>query len=149
MSQIVDFYYNKTLFITGCTGFLGKCIVEKLLRVCNVKCIYLLIRTKQSITPENRIIEYFNVELFDMLKIEVPDYKNKIFLVSGDLMDDCIIKNQQVIEEVYENVDIVFHVAANVKFDAPLNDAINMNVLGTKKIVELCKNMKKNKVFFY
>ena len=32
--KIKEFYKNKTIMITGCTGFIGKVILEKLLRVC-------------------------------------------------------------------------------------------------------------------
>ena len=61
--QIRDFYRDKTLLITGCTGFLGmsrlvticsmafigKVVLEKILRVLpDVKKIYLLTRPKVS-----------------------------------------------------------------------------------------------------
>ena len=32
MANIGDFYRDKTVFITGGTGFIGKIIIEKLLR---------------------------------------------------------------------------------------------------------------------
>ena len=33
-SEIADFYKNKSVFITGATGFIGKQLVEKLVRSC-------------------------------------------------------------------------------------------------------------------
>jgi len=41
-----------------------------------------------------------------------------------------------------EEVSVVFHSAATVKFDEKLKLSINVNVQGTKRIVELCKRMK-------
>lgn len=41
-----------------------------------------------------------------------------------------------------ENVSIVFHVAATVRFDEPIHDAIIKNVRGTREIVLLARQMK-------
>ena len=54
--SISDFYTEKTVFITGATGFLGKIVIEKLLRACPlVKKIYLLTRTRRGVKPQQRI----------------------------------------------------------------------------------------------
>lgn len=49
MNSISDFYVGKTVFITGVTGFMGKVLLEKLLRSCwQVKKVYVLIRPKKG-----------------------------------------------------------------------------------------------------
>lgn len=48
--------------------------------------------------------------------------------------------------EKLTNVDIVFHSAATVRFTEKLNDAIELNTLGTIKVIELCREMKNLKV---
>ena len=45
-SPIKDFLRNKSVFLTGATGFLGKLMIQKLL-VCDVKEIFLLTRPKK------------------------------------------------------------------------------------------------------
>lgn len=45
-----------------------------------------------------------------------------------------------------ENVSVVFHVAASVRFDEPIRDATIMNVRGTREVVQLAKQMKHLKV---
>ena len=40
-----------------------------------------------------------------------------------------------------ESVNIVFHVAATVRFNEPLNVAVNVNTKGTVRIIELCKEL--------
>lgn len=47
--SIAQFYSGKSILITGATGFMGKVLVEKLLRDCSeVKCIYILVRMKRG-----------------------------------------------------------------------------------------------------
>lgn len=43
-----QFYQNKAIFLTGGTGFLGKVILEKLLRTCQVDTLYILVRSKKG-----------------------------------------------------------------------------------------------------
>lgn len=48
-ASVAEFYGGKNVLITGATGFMGKVLVEKLLRDCGqVKCIYILVRMKRG-----------------------------------------------------------------------------------------------------
>lgn len=56
--SIPEFYSGRSVFITGATGFLGKILVEKLLRSCpDIKCLYLLIRPKKGKDSQERLEE--------------------------------------------------------------------------------------------
>lgn len=58
ISQIENYFSGSTVFVTGGTGFLGKLITEKLLRICtDVRKIYLLIRSKNDKSIEKRFAE--------------------------------------------------------------------------------------------
>ena len=58
--DIVDEFYNDSvILITGGTGFIGKVLVEKLLRSFNIKKIYLLVRSKNNLTVDERIQDFF------------------------------------------------------------------------------------------
>ena len=62
--DIEEFYAGKTVFITGGTGFLGKVLLEKLLRSCpRVKKVYLLVRSKKNVSPTQRIKELLDTEV--------------------------------------------------------------------------------------
>jgi fatty acyl-CoA reductase len=54
MATIQDFYRDRNIFLTGASGFLGKQILEKLLRSCNVNCVYILVRPKRGKSSEER-----------------------------------------------------------------------------------------------
>lgn len=58
MSEISEFYKGKNLFITGGTGFLGICLIEKILRtIPDVGKVYLLMRPKKNKEISERLEE--------------------------------------------------------------------------------------------
>ena len=63
-SEIAQYYVGKSIFMTGATGFLGKALVEKLLRECSgLKSIYLLVRKKKEKSASERVDELFNCKV--------------------------------------------------------------------------------------
>ena len=45
-----------------------------------------------------------------------------------------------------KNVSIVFHSAATLDFEANLKTTYEINLLGTRRVIELCKSLPKFKV---
>lgn len=64
-SDISEWYAGRSVLVTGATGFMGKVLVEKLLRSCpKLRKIYILIRTKKGIAPDQRLQkEILNAEV--------------------------------------------------------------------------------------
>ena len=53
-TKIASFYNDLTILVTGATGFLGKALVEKLLRTCDPAKVYILVRSKKGVDSEKR-----------------------------------------------------------------------------------------------
>nr|XP_023024325.1 fatty acyl-CoA reductase wat-like [Leptinotarsa decemlineata] len=148
-SQIQSFYKHRNVFITGGTGFMGKVLIEKLLRSTEVSTLYLLIREKKGKNIHTRIDEIFDDVVFDTLKRECPKFKHRIEAIPGDCsmsgLGICMTDRQTLISKI----DIVFHVAATVKFDESLNLAYTINVNGTKEVVDFARQMMNLKSLIY
>lgn len=52
-------------------------------------------------------------------------------------------------KELIENTNIIFHMAATLKLEANLKDAIQFNTLGTKRVLEIAKKMLKLEIMLH
>ncbi|KFM76183.1 putative fatty acyl-CoA reductase, partial [Stegodyphus mimosarum] len=196
ISPVAKFYGDRSILITGATGFMGKVLVEKLLRSCSsIKTIYLLLRPKDGQEPKQRLDELLKAknmrrvfpllsqsihsqasieyscnsnkafcshidslkaqvvcaksgywvrkyhEIFERVKNEQPSTISKLVAIHGDLTLPGLGISPSDVNLLISNVSIVFHSAATVKFDEPLKRSVDMNVLGTRRLVELCHKM--------
>lgn len=140
--SIPEFYNGRSIFITGGTGFMGKVLVEKLLRSCpGIKNIYLLIRPKRGQEINLRLSEILNGPLFDKLRKERPNDLNKIIPIHGDITSEELGISEPDQALLSRTVSVVFHSAATVKFDEKLKLSVTINMLGTKRLVQLCQRM--------
>ncbi|CAH1107543.1 unnamed protein product [Psylliodes chrysocephalus] len=141
-TPIQKFYKNTNVFITGGTGFLGKILIEKLLRSTEVNTIFLLIRCKTENDIKSRCEKIFDSEVFNKLKQHNANFKQKIQPVEGDCALSGLGLKSTDRNELINNVNIVFHIAATVKIEGNLKYSFNINVNGTKDVLDLARDMK-------
>lgn len=166
-TSVKDFYRDRSIFITGGTGFMGKVLVEKLLRSCpDIKNIYLLMRPKKGQNVQERLQEllnapviispcfcvtekifeklklYFSRQLFEKLRRDSPNELSKIIPVAGDVTEPELGISANDQDMLIRSVSVVFHSAATVKFDEALKLSVTINMLGTKRLVQLCHRMR-------
>lgn len=141
--SITKFYDGSRIFLTGATGFIGKALLEKLLRSCDgISTIYLLIRTKRGIGVEQRFKELVKSPAFDRIREKKPEYFDKIKVISGDVTMPNLGLSDQDRQTIINNVTIAFHSAATVRFNENLKEAFILNTLGTKQVMQLCHEIK-------
>ncbi|XP_033646092.1 fatty acyl-CoA reductase 1-like isoform X1 [Asterias rubens] len=150
MPSIAEFFADKSIFVTGATGFIGKVLVEKLLRSCPaVKEIFLLVRPKAGQAAKSRIEDITSCKMFDKLKNEQPDSLKKLVVVEGDIQEPNLGISEEDTARLHNEVSVVYHSAATVKFDEKLSLALKLNVGSVQKMVALCHGMKKLEVLVH
>lgn len=80
-------------------------------------------------------------QLFDNVRAMCPGVLLKLVAVEGDIMLPGLGLSQAATDMLAAEVSVVFHAAATVKFDEAIKLSLQMNVLGVKRMVELCHKM--------
>ncbi|EHB12907.1 Fatty acyl-CoA reductase 1 [Heterocephalus glaber] len=143
MVSIPEYYEGKNVLLTGATGFLGKVLLEKLLRSCpKVKSVYVLVRQKAGLTPQERVEEVLSGKLFDRLRDENPDFREKIVAINSELTQPKLALSEEDKEVIIDSTNIIFHCAATVRFNENLRDAVQLNVIATRQLILLAQQMK-------
>jgi 1-acyl-sn-glycerol-3-phosphate acyltransferase len=155
MSKIQEFFTDKTALITGTTGFLGKALLEKMLRALpDLRRIYLLIRAKQRTNRSKPAAQRFRTEvlrssIFNTLRAELGDrfeeyVDSKVRVVEGDLTEPQLGLSPEDYHRLTQEVQVYVNSAATVEFDERLDLAINLNTFGPRRTLEFahaCKRL--------
>lgn len=146
---IPEFYTGREIFITGGSGFIGKVLIEKLLRSCpGIKNIFVLLRPKKGKSIDERLENIIDIPLFNLLRVHNPDFYTKITPVSGDMSELRLGLSDKDVSRL-RNVSIIFHSAASVRFDDTLKYAVLLNTRGTREIMELATTLQNIKLVMH
>lgn len=119
MTEVQQFYDGKCLLVTGATGFVGKFLLEKILRSCNPSRVYVLIRKKKGVSSEQRLRNFLQKEPVFHFRSLDPEAVGKVVAIDGDIEEERIFSNEEDLHQILDNVDIVIHSAATVRFNDP------------------------------
>mgnify|MGYP000259348948 CR=1 FL=1 len=89
------------------------------------------------------------LQLFDTLKCNNPENLTKIIPLKGDCLELNLGLSTDDHKLLIEEVSVVFHGAANVRFGEPLKSAILLNTRGTREMMLLSRSMKQLRVRNY
>uniref|UniRef100_A0A1B0FI19 Fatty acyl-CoA reductase n=1 Tax=Glossina morsitans morsitans TaxID=37546 RepID=A0A1B0FI19_GLOMM len=146
----MDYYNGSTIFVTGATGFVGKTLLEKLLwSFAQIKCIYILIREKNGKTAEQRFHDFRAHKIFGRLRLQQPNNLNKLKFLAGNIEKENLGLSQADKTRLSQEVNIIFHSAATVRFNERLKVAAQVNAIATWNLLEFCKQMPLLKSFVY
>jgi alcohol-forming fatty acyl-CoA reductase len=146
---IPEFYAGKDIFITGGSGFIGKVLIEKLIRSCpDIKTIFVLMRLKKGKTIDERIKDLTRFSLFDVLRTFNPEFEQKLVAIPGDVSVLNLGLSPESVEKM-KNVSIIFHSAATVKFDDTLKYAVLINTRGTREVMKFAESLTEIKLVMH
>jgi alcohol-forming fatty acyl-CoA reductase len=144
-AMIAESLAGKRIAVTGSTGFVGTALVERLLRSVPDCSLVLLIRpSKRHDATERARREIFKNNCFDRLRAEISAESAETFdemiarrvvSVGGDVSTDGLGLSDAD-RAVFATVDVVIHSAAAVSFDSPLDQAVEINLLGPTRIAD-------------
>uniref|UniRef100_A0A8C6LHA7 Fatty acyl-CoA reductase n=1 Tax=Nothobranchius furzeri TaxID=105023 RepID=A0A8C6LHA7_NOTFU len=150
MASIPEYYAGKSVLITGATGFMGKVLVEKLLRSCpEVKALYILVRPKAGQSMKQRVSDMMKCKLFDRVREDNPDFHQKIIPISSELTQPGLSISSEDVAKLTACINIVFHCAATIRFDEPLKHALQLNVIATQQLLSLAQQMHHLEAFIH
>jgi nucleoside-diphosphate-sugar epimerase len=147
---------GRAVLVTGGTGFLGKVLVEKLLRcVPQVRRVLVLVRPAGGAAdPSASARERFESEVcaspvFAALARQLGSADavralcaSKLEAVAGDVTLAGLGLSAAALASLRAaRPEVVFHCAASVNFDDPLDEALRLNAAGAVAVVELARSL--------
>jgi HAD superfamily hydrolase (TIGR01490 family) len=131
---LADRLAGRRILLTGVTGFLGQVVFERLLRDFSDTAITLLVRSRQNQSGRARVEYLLRKPAFGPLRERMGEIgllralDDRVVVVEGDFSKD--------VPELPSGIDVVFHCAAAVSFDPPIDEGFQTNLLGAMNLYE-------------
>lgn len=131
---------GKTVLLTGVTGFMGKVVLEQLMRrsaELQIETVYVLIRRKRGTSPAKRFrYEVLASECFSRL---ADDWERRVEVVAGELTEPRCGLSAEAYERVTDKTTHIIHCAASVDFHLPIAQAASANITSALNMLQLAR----------
>ena len=95
----------------------------------------------------NAFLPFF--QMFKRINEEKPEVLKKIVPIFGDITQQNFGLSDEQLAKIIQESEIVFHMAASLKLEQTLKFNVDMNLVGTKHAIDICKQMPKLMVFIH
>jgi thioester reductase-like protein len=122
---------NGAILLTGATGFVGMELLARYLERTDRR-IHALVRAADASEAEERLGSTL-VRLFG----RSDAYRGRVRALPGDIEEEGLGLDRATRMQVAQETEDIMHAAASVSFSLPLPQAREVNVAGTKRLLEL------------
>lgn len=139
---------HSCILITGATGFLGKVVLEEVLRrrdELHLKRVYVLVRKKKGRDPQSRFDKEIGASpCFEKLP---RNWSSIVEAIEGDVTQDrCGIVDEKKYLKVCLELTHIINCAADVSFETPIKEAVTANVTTSvcvHRLAQECPNLRR------
>ena len=129
---------GRRIAITGATGFLGTALTERVLRCLPETEVVVVVRPGRRGAKERADRDLLRNNCFDRLRSELgerfdAEAARRVIPLAGDVTLDGLGLDDEG-RELLSTCSTVVHSAATVSFDAPLDAAVEVNLLGPSRV---------------
>lgn len=128
------------VLLTGCTGFVGKVVLEELMRrreELGIEQVTLLIRPRRRRSAAERFEH--NVSASKCFSLLDPGWKRFCRPVAGDMLGRDLGMSGEEASLLCDELTHIIHCAASVKFDLPIAEAATINISGALNVLDFAK----------
>jgi len=128
---------GRTILVTGASGALGPHLLAELLRYEDNDQIVALLRPGPGWASR---IQDLRVAVSELTKSDSGhrvDVVERLHPIAADIRRDDLGLEGRDRDHLSNQVDVIIHAAANTRFAAPLSDLRDVNVDGTRRVLEL------------
>jgi len=123
------------ILLTGATGFLGSHILNELLQNTQ-SCIYCLVHEDSDSLAENRLKQTVSFYCGDKY---LSYFGKRIVVLSGDITKENLGLTREGYERLGNIVNNIIHSAVTVKYSGDYSLIENVNVFGTRRMIDFAK----------
>jgi HAD superfamily phosphoserine phosphatase-like hydrolase len=129
---------GRRIAITGATGFLGTALTERVLRCLPATDVVLVVRPGRRGARERVERDVLRNDCFQRLRRQLgarfdDETARRVTAVAGDVTVDGLGLDDAG-RDILSSCSTVIHSAATVSFDAPLDAAVEVNLLGPSRV---------------
>jgi long-chain acyl-CoA synthetase len=145
-----EIYRDRSIFLIGSTGFLGKVTLSMLLhRFPNIGKIYVTVRARSQEESETRFWNnIITAPPFDPLRERYGSalegfVRDKVIVRGGDIAETNFGYTEEQAQAIADDIDVIINSAGNVTFNPTLESGLRTNVVGTQNVIAFARRMKR------
>lgn len=131
---------QRTVFLTGATGFVGSELMRRFLDA-GVKKLFVLVRGNDDATREQKLDHAMGRVYGRTEDAQREKARKRLVLVPGDITRPALGIAEKGRKRLLAQVDHVVHCAANVSFGATLEEHLVQNLWGTRYALNLAEEI--------